>query len=153
MRHFTSFLFTLPLLLAASGSLAVTSDAAKRSATHTIMSRQLGEPRTLLVRTPPGYRGDRKLPTVFVLDGEWNFDLVASYLDYLADNGVYPRLLVTGVTNVNRNRDFIPRPDKYFSDTGEAEFMRESFSQFGRTVQRQATLRCLYRPGQQRMDQ
>jgi hypothetical protein len=37
--------------------------------------------------------------------GEWNFDLVARYLDYMANNDVYPRLIVTGVTNVNRDHD------------------------------------------------
>lgn len=101
-------------------ALANTDDAAARSERFTLSSEALGEMRTLLVRTPPGFDPARRYPVVYVLDGEWNFELVAAYLDFMADNDVYPRMLVTAVTNVNRNRDYVPRADPYFRDTGKA---------------------------------
>lgn len=113
---------------------ADTYDSAERTATHTIASKALGEQRDIIVRTPPGYDPTRDYPVVYVTDGEWSFELVASYLDYMADNGVYPRLIVTGVTNVNRNRDYVPRADASFDDTGGADsflaFVRDEWLPF-----------------------
>ncbi len=114
--------------------LADTFNSAERTVTLTITSKALGEQRTIIVRTPPGYDSARSYPVVYVSDGEWNFELVASYLDYMADNGVYPGLIVTGVTNVNRNRDYVPGVDADFDDTGGADrflaFVREEWVPF-----------------------
>ena len=69
-----------------------------------------------------------------MLDGEWNFELVASYLDYMFDNDAFPEMIVTGVQNVNRNRDYVPREDASFRDTGKAddflEFVKEDWVDF-----------------------
>ncbi len=119
MRPLTTLI--LLALLLASGAGADTDDAVARSERFTIDSRTLGEIRELLVRRPPGYTPDHSYPVVYVLDGEWNFELVAAYLDYMADNSIFPPMIVTAVTNVNRNRDYVPRPDPYFSDTGKAD--------------------------------
>ncbi len=105
----------------AGGAAANTDDAAARSERFSVHSEVLGETRELLLRRPPGYAGDRSYPVVYVLDGEWNFELVAAYLDYMADNAIFPPMIVTAVTNVNRNRDYVPRPDPYFTDTGKAD--------------------------------
>ena len=110
---------------------ANTLDAADRTRTHAIRSDTLDEERIILVRTPIGYDTSEEYAVVFVTDAEWNFDLVASYLDYMVDNAVFPKLIVTGVVNVNRNRDFVPREDRHFDDTGSAnlflEFVREDW--------------------------
>jgi predicted alpha/beta superfamily hydrolase len=120
----------MAVLLSAT-SFAHTLDAAARTSTHQMESERLGEQRTILVRVPPGFDEDQEYPVVFLTDAEWNFDLVAAYLDYMADNAVFPRLIVTGVVNVNRNRDFVPREDKHFDDTGSAdrflEFVRDEW--------------------------
>lgn len=105
-----------------TAALADTYDSSKRTQEVIINSEALGEERHILIRTPPKYReGGRSYPVVYVLDGEWNFEFVASYLDYMADNEVYPQMIVAGVKNVNRNRDYIPRADAHFADTGEAD--------------------------------
>jgi predicted alpha/beta superfamily hydrolase len=111
----------MSLWLGAAGTVAVTDDAAERTRRYTLASEALGEEREILVRTPPGYDPARAYPAVFLTDGEWNFELVAAYLDYLVDNGVYPPLVVTGTINVNRNRDYVPRADRYFDETGKAD--------------------------------
>ncbi len=115
-------LISATLLLTAPGpAFADTYNSAERTISHTLESGELAEQRTIFVRTPPGYDPALKYPVVYVTDGEWSFELVASYLDYMADNGVYPPLIVTAVTNVNRNRDFVPRADAHFDDTGGAD--------------------------------
>ena len=111
----------LLLTVAASSTNAVTDDAAARTDRFTVTSKALAETREILVRRPPGFDPDQRYPVVYTTDGEWNFELVAAYLDYLADNSVYPPVIVSGVVNVNRNRDYVPRPDKYFEDTGRAD--------------------------------
>lgn len=127
---------TLSLLMVAvaAPAPAATFDSAQRTTSHTIESVALDEQRTIMVRTPIDYDPETRYPVVFVTDGEWNFELVASYLDYMADSEVYPRLIVTGVINVNRNRDYIPRVDEDFDDTGGAErflaFVRDEWVPF-----------------------
>ncbi len=100
---------------------ADTLDPGSRTQAFEMSSKALGEDRRVLVRTPIGFDASRPHAVVYVLDAEWNFEFVAAYLDYLAENEVYPPLIVTGVVNVNRNRDFEPREDPYFDDTGGAE--------------------------------
>lgn len=104
-----------------SAAFADTYDSADRTQEFEIGSNVLGETREIIVRTPPLYKDGAEYPVVYVLDGEWNFEFVASYLDYMADNEVFPQMIVTGVKNVNRNRDYVPREDQYFEDTGEAD--------------------------------
>ncbi len=116
-----AILLSLLLILLPGATLADTDDAAARSERFTIASKVLDESRTLLVRTPPGFEPEKRYPVVYVLDGEWNFELVAAYLDYMADNYVYPPMIVTAVTNVNRNRDYVPREDAWFRETGKAD--------------------------------
>ena len=109
------------LILAPSVAQAETIGADARMTTFEIRSDLLEETREVYVRTPLHYNPqDKTYPVVYVLDGEWNFEFVAAYLDYMADNYVFPEVIVTGVRNVNRNRDYVPRPDSNFADTGEA---------------------------------
>lgn len=113
-------------LLILAPAHADTFNSADRTTTHAVASDALGEQRRIYVRTPIGY--DPKVqdyPVVYVLDAEWNFELVASYLDYMKDNGLYPPMIVVGVENVNRNRDYVPRADANFDDTGRADAFLE----------------------------
>lgn len=90
-----------------------------------IESSVLGETRRVLVRLPEGHEPGRPYPTVYVLDADGQFEWIAAYLGYMARQAVYPPVIVTGVLNVNRNRDFVPRADANYPDTGEAaRFLR-----------------------------
>ncbi len=115
-----ALVFVIAQLLAPAAS-ADTYNSAARTSEKTIRSQSLDEKRVIYVRTPPRYDPKKSYPVVYVLDGEWNFEYVASYLDYMMDNEVYPDVIVTGVKNVNRNRDYTPAADPYFDDTGGAE--------------------------------
>lgn len=102
--------------------LANHSDTSKVVKVISLESDLLNETRDVFIRTPSNYDPEnRKYPVVYVLDGEWNFEYVASYLNYMFDNNTYPEMIVTGIRNVNRNRDYVPRSDSYFEDTGEAD--------------------------------
>lgn len=114
-------LTALFLLFALDDALADTADAALRTQTLKIVSEELYEERTIHVRLPPGYDPLRSYPVVYVLDGEWNFEYVAGYLDYMADNELFPPALVAGIVNENRNRDYVPRADPDFPFTGGAD--------------------------------
>ena len=117
--------FFISFFAAAPFALADTYDSSERTHAFEVESEALSETREIMVRTPPYYKDGQRYPVVYVLDGEWNFEFVASYLDYLADNEVYPQMIVTGVRNVNRNRDYVPRKDANFADTGEADAFLE----------------------------
>lgn len=127
----------LPVLFLLLGPVVTWADtwnSATRTHSHELESAALGETRTVLVRTPPSYHEGQRHPVVYVPDAEWNFELVASYLDYMADNDLFPDMIVTGVINVNRNRDFLPRPDPHFRDSGQAgrflAFVRDEWVPF-----------------------
>jgi len=134
MRVVILIVSSLLLTLVPAAVPASTFNSAERTTTHIVTSDALGEQRTVIVRTPPGYDPAQDYPVVYVTDGEWIFELVASYLDYMADNDVYPSLIVTSITNVNRNRDYVPRVDAGFDDTGGAdrflEFVRDEWVPF-----------------------
>ena len=129
-----TLIFFFGLALLSPVAPADTWNSAERTHRHVIESDTLGESRTVLVRTPPAYDPSQRYPVVYVTDAEWNFELVASYLDYMAENEVYPAVIVTGAVNVNRNRDYVPREDPYFPDTGGADrylaFVRDEWVPF-----------------------
>ncbi len=101
---------------------ADTFNSNERTTEIRLDSTSLGESREIYVRTPPNYDpAGKKYAVVYVLDGERNFEYVASYLDYMYDTDTYPEMIVTGVRNVNRNRDYVPRADANYADTGGAD--------------------------------
>ena len=74
-----------------------------------IHSDALGEDRTILVTTPPGYdQGAHRYPVVYVLDGETNHLLSAAVTNFFWQNGQMPPVIVVSVTNTDRTRDFTP---------------------------------------------
>ncbi|GJL91318.1 alpha/beta hydrolase [Hyphococcus sp.] len=121
MNRFVLMIAVIAVQFCATTVLADTYNSSDRTSEKTLRSDSLDEKRTIIVRTPPKFDPKKTYPVVYVLDGEWNFEYVASYLDYMMDNEVYPDVIVTGVKNVNRNRDYTPAADPYFDDTGGAD--------------------------------
>ena len=59
---------------------------------------------------PPGLKGsvaDTKYPVLFLLDGNHHFLLVAGITTQLSRT-ISPNMIIVGITNVNRWRDFTP---------------------------------------------
>lgn len=81
----------------------------------TIHSRVLGEDRTLLVWLPEGYEdSSQRYPVLYVLDGEYFFPVAVSAVRFLSELGYeggqhpIPEMIVVGVVNVDRDRDYTP---------------------------------------------
>jgi predicted alpha/beta superfamily hydrolase len=76
-----------------------------------IHSKILNESRSIWVHLPSGYNSITKTyPVLYLLDGEGNFNYVSELVDYLAayDRNRIPELIVIGIHNVDRIRDFTP---------------------------------------------
>jgi len=73
-----------------------------------LRSQVLGEARTLLIYRPPPERPDSRYPVVYLLDGEAHFHHVTGLVQFLMQTGRMPRVIVVGVANVDRTRDFTP---------------------------------------------
>ncbi len=105
----------------------------------TFPSEVLGEERTILVQLPEGYEtATRKYPVLYVLDGEYFFQQATSAVQFLSELGYdrgqhpVPELIVVGIVNVDRERDYTPThaPDQSqgrlsFPTSGGAEAFRK----------------------------
>ncbi len=81
----------------------------------TFRSEILGEDRTILVRLPEEYdRTTRKYPVLYVLDAEYFFQQAVSAVQFGSELGYdkgqhpIPELIVVGIVNVDRDRDYTP---------------------------------------------
>lgn len=74
-----------------------------------IQSKVMGEERTILVSTPPGYeRSAERYPVLYMTDGDAHLTHTRGTVDFLARNGLMPQLIIVGVTNTDRTRDLTP---------------------------------------------
>lgn len=74
-----------------------------------IQSKALNEERALFIYTPTGYeQSQEKLPVLYVLDGEGNFFFSSAIVNFLYRTQSIPRMIVVGIPNTNRMRDFTP---------------------------------------------
>jgi predicted alpha/beta superfamily hydrolase len=71
-----------------------------------LQSKNLGEKRDILVSVP--HETKPNMPLLVVLDGEWTFTKVAVIVDHLVGNGRLPPMVVAGIVNTDRGRDFTP---------------------------------------------
>jgi uncharacterized protein len=75
----------------------------------TIHSKVLGEERALLVRTPRGYeQGSDRYPVLYLTDGDRNIGHTAATVQFLAENGRMPEMIIVGIANTDRTRDLTP---------------------------------------------
>jgi predicted alpha/beta superfamily hydrolase len=76
---------------------------------YSIHSTALNETRTYLVHKPIGYDfTDERYPVIVLLDGEANIQHVSATADFLGNNGRALKMLVVGIENIDRQRDFTP---------------------------------------------
>lgn len=94
--------------------------AGARTDRFTLVSESLNEERSIVVRRPAGAEG-KALPVLYITDADWQFPLLTEYVEYLTYWNQIPPMLVVGIENVERNRDFVPRQDPRFPHTGAAD--------------------------------
>lgn len=75
----------------------------------TIQSKVLGEERTILVSTPPTYElNARHYPVLYMTDGAAHLTHTRGTVDFLAQNGLMPQVIIVGVNHVDRTRELTP---------------------------------------------
>ena len=95
------------------GAAPVRSQPTHLGETVSLRSEILNELRTVYVSLPASYRqSQRSYPVLYLLDGNWHFPVVASQVRYLSECGasdiIAPELIVVGIENVDRDKDFTP---------------------------------------------
>ncbi len=75
----------------------------------TMRSKVLGEDRKILLYTPDNYSSSAQAcPVLYLLDGETHFFHVSGLVSFLSSMGKIPDMIVVGIENTNRTRDFTP---------------------------------------------
>lgn len=81
-----------------------------------IHSKILNEERKVLVHVPEdnteGLYEERKYPVVYLLDGDDHFYSVVGMLKEMSSFGIFPEMIVVGISNTNRLRDLTPTKGK-----------------------------------------
>jgi len=89
----------------------------------TIRSKILGEDRRVYIQCPVDFEESKgPYPVLLVLDGEWVFEVARGTVRFLSEydtmDRAIPHMLVVGIENIDRDRDYVPTPDP----AGEPEF-------------------------------
>lgn len=93
-----------------------------RSERFTMDSVSLQEQREIIVRLPAGYReGTDSYPVFYLTDAAWQFPVIAEYMEYLIYWKRIPPMIIVGIPTPDRNRDFVPKVDAQFPDSGGAD--------------------------------
>ncbi len=101
-------LFALVFLCLAAG-FAGAGEPIIIGETITLPSKIMGEERTILVSTPPGYeQSSGGYAVLYMTDGNAHFTHTRGTVDFLARNGVIPQLIIVAVANTDRTRDLSP---------------------------------------------
>jgi len=77
--------------------------------TVTIQSKILGEERSILISPPPQYeQSGGAYPVLYMTDGAAHFSHTRGTVDFLANNGLMPQVIIVAVANTDRTRDLSP---------------------------------------------
>ena len=98
-----------------------------------LYSKILNEPRELWIYKPRGFERESKkkdiYPVLYLLDGDYNFHATTGIVEFLSKNQICPEMIVVGIINTDRNRDFLPTHDPSMKGSGGAsqftDFLRK----------------------------
>jgi hypothetical protein len=97
--------------------------------TEKIYSQILNEERTLWIYTPVGVENRSNshdnFPVIYLLDGDYNFHATTGILEFLSKNQLCPYMIVVGILNMNRNRDFLPTHNSSIEGSGGSKKFTE----------------------------
>ena len=109
------------------------SDAAK---VHYHYSQLVGQLYEFNVSLPNNYHNepDREYPVVYVLDGQWDFTLVANITGRTTADGMVPDVITVAITwggeaddaELLRSRDFVPSKFPFIPNSGGADTFLEA---------------------------
>jgi len=99
----------LTLVVALAAGLAVAGEPITIGEALTIQSEIMGEERTILVSTPPGYnQGQEPYIVLYMTDGRTHLIHTRGTVDVLSRSGMMPQLIIVAVENTDRTRDLSP---------------------------------------------
>ncbi len=79
---------------------------------YTFQSEVLSEERVYYVSLPASYQkpdnADKKYPLLILLDGNAHFNTASAVIQFMARARQIPEMIVVGIKNVNRERDYTP---------------------------------------------
>lgn len=79
----------------------------------------LKEDRVLLLSLPRGYGvSQERYPVLYLLDGDANFTHTRGTLDFLAQCGLMPPMILVGIPNTQRTRDLTPTHGRFVRADG-----------------------------------
>ena len=101
-------------------SFTVSAKVRGKAEVITITSEVLNESRDLLIHLPNNYARykDTSYPVLYLLDGQRNFAHTVGTLDLLNQSGMAQEMIVIGITNTERTRDFTPTYDESYNEWG-----------------------------------
>lgn len=92
---------------------------------HIIKSQVLNEERTILVRVPGNYtKSNEKFPVVYMLDAHTPYNsMMAGMMEQQAWSSQMPEMILVGIQNTNRVRDFTPTKTERLNSGGSDKFL------------------------------
>ena len=114
------------LLISSSLALASKPEVLEIGEQFEIDSKIMGEKRTVMVHLPNNYRiNEQRYPVLYLTDGAGHLHHTSGTVQFLANNGRMPSMIVVAVTNTERTRDLTPTPAAGRDDGGGADrFLR-----------------------------
>lgn len=99
-----------------------------------IESKVLNEKRKIQIHLPNAYRnGESRFPVLYLTDGPGHFSHTVGTMNFLANNGRIPQMIIVGVGNTDRTRDLTPKllisKDERFQNGGGADKFLHFFEQ------------------------
>jgi predicted alpha/beta superfamily hydrolase len=113
-KLFKTGLFLLLFLLAITQTSVIAQNQSEIN--DSIFSKEINELRKLKIRLPENYKpgSSEKYEAIYIVDGEWNFDLFTFTHKFLLEENFMPNVILVAIPNtyidgVNmRDRDFLP---------------------------------------------
>lgn len=87
-----------------------------------LSSETLGESRELMIHLPNNYSEykDTSYPVLYLLDGQRNLAHTVGTLDLLNQSGMAQEMIIVGIVNTERSRDFTPTFDENYRPWGDS---------------------------------
>lgn len=107
---FINWLILAGLLICKSTSALAQDELPERNQKKVVItSKILNENRSLWIYTPANYQtSNQKYPVLYLLDPDQNFAYVTELERFLSDRYRIPQLIIVGIVNNDRKKDFTP---------------------------------------------
>jgi len=134
-HRYVSIIMSVALIISSFSYGQITQNDIVLGKRLSIDSKILNETRDIYVYLPEGYEeSNDSYPAMYVLDGESKFTISAAIVNFFTRNQQIPQMIVVGIPNVARNRDFTPIVDDRMQNSGGADnfinFLEEELIEF-----------------------